>query len=53
MNEAYFYHLTRQSINEALVPLLNKCLDNSWRVLVRGKDLDLLKVLDEKLWEGV
>ena len=52
MGEAYFYHLTRQSINEALVPLLNKCLDNSWRVLVRGKDLDLLKVLDEKLWEG-
>ena len=52
MGEAYFYHLTRQSINEALVPLLNKCLDNSWRVLVRGKNLDLLKVLDEKLWEG-
>ena len=52
MGEAYFYHLTRQSINEALVPLLNKCLDNSWRVLVRGNDLGLLKVLDEKLWEG-
>ena len=52
MGEVYFYHLTRQSINEALVPLLNKCLDNNWRVVVRGTDLKLLEVLDEKLWEG-
>ena len=52
MGEVYFYHLTRQSINEALVPLLNKCLDNNWRVVVRGTDLKLLEALDEKLWEG-
>lgn len=52
VGDVYFYHLTRQTINEALVPLLNKCLDNNWRVLVRGTDLSLLEALDEKLWEG-
>ena len=52
MGEVYFYHLTRQSINEALAPLLKKCLDNNWRVVVRGTDLKLLEALDEPLWEG-
>jgi len=52
LGEVYFYHLTRQSINEALVPLLKKCLDNNWRVVVRGTDLKLLEALDETLWEG-
>ena len=52
MGEVYFYHLTRQSINEALVPLLKKCLDNNWRVVVRATDLKFLEALDETLWEG-
>ena len=51
MGEVYFYHLTRQSINEALVPLLKKCLDNNWRVVVRGTDLQSHQAPDETPWE--
>ncbi|MGB0798462.1 MAG: DNA polymerase III subunit chi [Planktomarina sp.] len=50
MGAAYFYHLTRQSTHDALVPLLTKCLENSWRVIVRGTDDDHLKQINDKLW---
>ena len=52
VGEVHFYHLTKHSINEALRPLLNKCLAQDWRVLVRGGNLEVLKLLDEELWEG-
>ena len=52
MNEAYFYHLTRQTVDQALMPLLDKCLSKKWRVLLRGRTAAQIKDLDEKLWHG-
>ena len=52
MGDAWFYHLTHQSVDQALGPLLNRCLQNNWRVLLRGTDKDRLTWLDEKLWLG-
>ena len=52
MNEAYFYHLTRQTVDQALMPLLDKCLSKKWRVLLRGRTAAQIKDLDEKLWYG-
>ena len=52
MGDLYFYHLTRQTFIQALLPLLEKCLSNSWRVVIRGQDLDQLNELDHKLWQG-
>ena len=52
MNEAYFYHLTRQTVDQALMPLLDKCLSKKWRVLLRGSTAAQIKDLDEKLWYG-
>ena len=52
MGDVYFYHLTRQTVSQALLPLLGKCLSNSWRVVIRGRDLDQLHELDDKLWQG-
>ena len=52
MGDVYFYHLTRQTISQALSPLLEKCLSNSWKVVIRGQDLDQLNELDDKLWQG-
>ena len=52
MNEAYFYHLTRQTVDQALVPVLEKCLSKKWRILLRGRTAAQIKDLDEKLWYG-
>ncbi|MEM7490415.1 MAG: DNA polymerase III subunit chi [Pseudomonadota bacterium] len=52
MAEVYFYHLTRRSVVDTLVPLLNRSLAQGWRVAVRGGDPDRLRWLDEKLWLG-
>ena len=52
MGDVYFYHLTRQTISQALSPLLEKCLSNNWSVVIRGQDLDQLNELDDKLWQG-
>jgi DNA polymerase-3 subunit chi len=52
VGDVYFYHLTHQTVSEALLPLLSKCLSNGWRVVVRGQDLHQLEELDDKLWQG-
>ena len=52
VGDVYFYHLTRQTVSQALSPLLEKCLSNNWRVVIRGQDLDQLNELDDKLWQG-
>ena len=52
VGDVYFYHLTRQTISQALLPLLDKCLNNSWKVVIRGRDLDQLHELDDRLWQG-
>lgn len=52
MGAVYFYHLTRQPLEVTLPVLLTKARAAGWRVLVRGRDADLLDWLDEKLWLG-
>ncbi|MEX0284534.1 MAG: DNA polymerase III subunit chi [Paracoccaceae bacterium] len=52
MGAAYFYHLTRRPLEDTLPTLLERSLENGWRVAVRGKDAQRLAWLDEKLWLG-
>lgn len=52
MGAAYFYHLTRQPLEVALLALLEKASGASWRVEVRGTSLERMQWLDEKLWLG-
>lgn len=52
MGEAYFYHLTRRSAEEALPQLLRRALAQGWRCVVRGTDERRLARLDAKLWAG-
>lgn len=52
MGAAYFYHLTRNPLEETLGVLLGKSLAAGWRVAVRGSDPGRLDWLDEKLWLG-
>lgn len=52
MGAAFFYHLTDSPLEATLPMLIGKARDAGWRVLVRGKDADLLKRLDDVLWLG-
>ncbi len=48
--EAWFYHLERASIAEALAPLLEKCTARGWRALVVAGERSTLADLSERLW---
>jgi DNA polymerase III subunit chi len=48
--EVWFYLLERSSVEEALPPLLDKCLQRGWRALVRSPRSDRLAALDAALW---
>ena len=48
--EWWFYHLERTSLEQALPPLLEKCLSRGWRVLVASDSPDRLKDLAAALW---
>jgi DNA polymerase-3 subunit chi len=50
MAELWFYHLERSEIEQALAPLLEKCLQRGWRALVRGGSAERLDALDASLW---
>ncbi len=52
MSEVYFYHLTRQPLEQALPKLLGLARKAGWRIVVRGPDPARLDWLDAKLWEG-
>ena len=52
MGEVYFYHLTRRSAPDVLLPLLTRALAQDWRVVVRGIDQERLAALDARLWQG-
>jgi DNA polymerase-3 subunit chi len=52
MGEAYFYHLTRSTLDETLPTLLERARAAGWRVAVRGTDAAQLDRLDERLWLG-
>jgi DNA polymerase-3 subunit chi len=50
MAELWFYHLERSELEQALPPLLEKCLKRGWRALVRGGIAERLEHLDLALW---
>lgn len=50
MSSLWFYHLERSSLEAALAPLLEKCLQRGWRAVVRGTIEARLDALDEALW---
>lgn len=50
MSTLWFYHLERSSLESALAPLLEKCLQRGWRAVVRGTIEERLDQLDEALW---
>lgn len=50
MAELWFYHLERSDLEQALGPLLEKCLQRGWRALVRGGSPERLEHLDVTLW---
>ena len=52
MGAAFFYHLTDSPLEATLPMLVGKARGAGWRVLVRGKDADLLRRLDDVLWQG-
>ncbi len=48
--EWWFYHLSRSSLERAVGPLLDKCLQNDWRVLAVSHDAARRAALDQALW---
>ena len=50
MAELWFYHLERSELEQALPPLLEKCLERGWRALVRAGSSERLDALDARLW---
>jgi len=48
--EWWFYHLQRTTLERAVGPLLEKCLERGWRVLAVSQDVTRRAALDEALW---
>ncbi|PNG24475.1 DNA polymerase III subunit chi [Methylocella silvestris] len=48
--EIWFYHLQRQSLDQALPVLIEKSLERGWRVVVQGSSEERLAALDQHLW---
>jgi DNA polymerase III subunit chi len=47
--EWWFYHIEHTSLDAAIGPLIEKCLERQWRVVVVGGE-DTLNRLDKALW---
>ena len=52
MGEVFFYKLTRQPVEIALPQLLQRALQQDWRVAVRCADRERMVQLDKALWLG-
>lgn len=48
--EIWFYHLQRQSLEQALPGLIEKSLERGWRVVVQARSEERLEALDQWLW---
>ncbi|MEO0549858.1 MAG: DNA polymerase III subunit chi [Pseudomonadota bacterium] len=48
--EWWFYHLSRTTLERAVGPLLEKCLERDWRVLAVSREMSRRSALDEALW---
>lgn len=47
--EWWFYHIEHTALDAAIAPLIEKCLERKWRVLVVGHDATIER-LDRSLW---
>jgi DNA polymerase-3 subunit chi len=47
--EWWFYHIEHSSLDAAIAPLLEKCLERKWRAVVVGK-IETIDRLDRTLW---
>jgi len=47
--EWWFYHIERGSLDAAIAPLIEKCLERKWRVVVAGHE-ETVERLDRALW---
>lgn len=47
--EWWFYHIEQGSVDAAIAPLIEKCLERKWRVVVVGHE-DTVERLDRALW---
>ncbi len=52
MPEVFFYHLTSISLGQMLPQILERTLQNNWRVLLRSIDMKQIERLDAQLWGG-
>jgi DNA polymerase-3 subunit chi len=52
LGEVYFYHLTRAPLEVTLIRLLERALEQDWRIVLQGRDKGFLSWLDQKLWLG-
>jgi DNA polymerase-3 subunit chi len=48
--EIWFYHLQRQSLEQALPGLVEKSLEKGWRVVIQAQSEERLQALDQWLW---
>lgn len=51
MNDIRFYHLQRQSLEEALPKLMVKVAEAGLRAVIKGPDTSVIDILDKALWE--
>lgn len=50
MAEVRFYHLTRNTLEQALPPILEKVIERGWRAVIRTGSNDRSESLSETLW---
>jgi DNA polymerase III subunit chi len=50
VSEVLFYHLQRQTLEQALPALLEKTLQRGWKAVVRVGSQERLDALDDHLW---
>lgn len=48
--EVLFYHLTEATLEEALPPLVEKCLERGWKVAIQTSSEERRDALDARLW---
>jgi DNA polymerase III subunit chi len=50
VSEVRFHHLERRRVDEALPRILERALEDGWRVLVRTSSEEMAAALNERLW---
>jgi DNA polymerase III subunit chi len=50
LTDVLFYHLQDRRLEDVLPPLLEKCLERQWRVVVEAGSEERVEALDAHLW---